>query len=195
MLEQLNQRAKLKKPLIGDLSATLHLFHATKDYTDIEEFFNSTVLPLPVSDSTVRSLEVPPVILPFSRSSLAILPFCQNLPALLLCSQYPPLLLRFSRSSLAILPFSQNLPAILPLPQYLPALLLFPQNPPANLPFFPVFTTGQSVRPEPGRGRTAVGRPVRSFSKVARQVGLEDEDGRHSVVPSGLFRNLPHTSE
>jgi len=60
MLEQLNQRAKLEKPLIGDLSATLHLFHATKDYTDIEEFFNSTVLPLPVSGSTVRSLEVPP---------------------------------------------------------------------------------------------------------------------------------------
>jgi len=56
---------------------------------------------------------------------------------------------------------------------------------------YSVFATGQSVRPEPGRGRTAVCRPVRSFSKVARQVGLEDEDGRHFVVPSGHFRKLP----
>ena len=44
-----------------------------------------------------------------------------------------------------------------------------------------------AVRPEPGPGRTAVCRPVRSFSKVARQVRIKDEDGRHSVVPSGLF--------
>jgi len=58
-----------------------------------------------------------------------------------------------------------------------------------------VFATGQSVRPEPGRGRTAVCRPVRSFSKVARQVGLEDEDGRHFVVPSGRFLKLPDKSE
>ena len=41
----------------------------------------------------------------------------------------------------------------------------------------------------------ALCRPVRSFSKVARQVRIKDEDGRHSVVPSGLFWNLPHTSE
>ena len=54
-----------------------------------------------------------------------------------------------------------------------------------------MFATGQSVRPEPGRGRTAACRPVRSFSKVARQVGIKDEDGRHSVVPSRLFLNLP----
>ena len=54
-----------------------------------------------------------------------------------------------------------------------------------------MFATGQSVRPEPGRGRTAVCSPVRSFSKVARQVGIEDEDGPHSVVPSRLFLNLP----
>ena len=58
-----------------------------------------------------------------------------------------------------------------------------------------VFATGQSVRPEPGRGRTAACRPIRSFSKVARQVRIKDEDGRHSVVPSCLFWNLPHTSE
>ena len=41
-----------------------------------------------------------------------------------------------------------------------------------------VFAKGQSVRPEPGRGRTAACCLVRSFSKVARQVGMEDEDGR-----------------
>ena len=56
---------------------------------------------------------------------------------------------------------------------------------------FSVFSTGQSVRPEPGPGGTAVCRPVRSFSKVARQVRIKDEDGRHSVVPSRLFLNLP----
>ncbi|PUU80425.1 hypothetical protein B9Z19DRAFT_1123603 [Tuber borchii] len=50
---------------------------------------------------------------------------------------------------------------------------------------------GQSVRPEAGRGRTAFCRPVRSFSQVARQVKIEDEDGRHFVVPSGHFVNLP----
>jgi len=38
-------------------------------------------------------------------------------------------------------------------------------------------------------------RPVRSFSKVARQVRIKDEDGRHSVVPSGLSQNLPRPSE
>ncbi|PUU77085.1 hypothetical protein B9Z19DRAFT_198080 [Tuber borchii] len=54
-----------------------------------------------------------------------------------------------------------------------------------------VFATGQSVRPEPGRGRTAFCRPVRSFSQVARQVKIEDEDGQYFVVPSGHFVNLP----
>ena len=54
-----------------------------------------------------------------------------------------------------------------------------------------VFATGQSIRRELGRGRTAVCRPVRSFSKVARQVRIRDEDGQHSVVPSRLFLNLP----
>ena len=56
---------------------------------------------------------------------------------------------------------------------------------------YSVFATGQSVRPEPGRGRTAVCRPVRSFSKVAWQVGLEEKDGRHFVVLSGHFQKLP----
>ena len=53
-----------------------------------------------------------------------------------------------------------------------------------------VFATGQSVRPEPGRGRTAACRPVLSFSKVARQVEIKDQDGRNSVVPSRLVLNL-----
>jgi len=35
-----------------------------------------------------------------------------------------------------------------------------------------------------GRERTAFCRPVRSFSKVARQVGIKDEDGPRFAVPS-----------
>jgi len=35
-----------------------------------------------------------------------------------------------------------------------------------------------------GRERTAFCRPVRSFSKVARQVGMKDEDGPLPAVPS-----------
>jgi len=35
-----------------------------------------------------------------------------------------------------------------------------------------------------GRERTAFCRPVRSFSKVARQVGMKDEDGPRPAVPS-----------
>ena len=54
-----------------------------------------------------------------------------------------------------------------------------------------MFATEQPVRPELGQRRAAVYRPVRSFSKVARQVRLEDEDGRHFVVPSGHFLKLP----
>ena len=64
-----------------------------------------------------------------------------------------------------------------------------------------VFATGQLVVPSGHflscpvsrngrRGRTAFCGPVRSFSKFARQVGIEDEDERHSVVPSRLFLNL-----
>ena len=69
------------------------------------------------------------------------------------------------------------------------------RNSDGSTPLCTVFATGQSVRPEPGRGRTTVCRPVRSFSKVARQVKIKDEDGRHAVVPYGLFWNLPHSSE
>ena len=58
-----------------------------------------------------------------------------------------------------------------------------------------VFATGQSIHPEPEPGWMAVCRPVRSFSKVARQISIKDEDGRYSVVPSRLFWNLAHTSE
>jgi len=55
----------------------------------------------------------------------------------------------------------------------------------------PVFATGQSVRPGAGRGRTTFRRPVPSFPKLARQVRTEDRDGRHCVVPSSHFLNLP----
>ena len=34
-----------------------------------------------------------------------------------------------------------------------------------------------------GRGRTAFCRPVQSFSQVARQVGMKDEDGLRFAVP------------
>ena len=50
----------------------------------------------------------------------------------------------------------------------------------------PVFSTGQSVRPGPGPGRTALCRPVQSFSELARQVRAKDQDGRHCVVPRRL---------
>jgi len=61
----------------------------------------------------------------------------------------------------------------------------------------PVFATGQSVRPGPGRGRTTFRRPVPSFPKLARQVRTKDQDGRHCVVPhspppsSAVFRCFP----
>jgi len=44
-----------------------------------------------------------------------------------------------------------------------------------------------------GRERTAFCRPVRSFSKVARQVGMKDEDGPPPAVPSrpGLLAAPP----
>jgi len=44
-----------------------------------------------------------------------------------------------------------------------------------------------------GRGRTAFCRPVQSFSQVARQVGVKDEDGLRFAVPSrpGLWAVPP----
>jgi len=44
-----------------------------------------------------------------------------------------------------------------------------------------------------GRGGTAFCRPVPSFSKVARQVEIKDEDGLRFAVPSrpGLFAVPP----
>lgn len=51
---------------------------------------------------------------------------------------------------------------------------------------------GQSVRPGAGRGRMTVRHPVPSFCQHARQVRMKDEDGRHFVVPSRLFQNMPN---
>ncbi|KAG0129473.1 hypothetical protein HOY82DRAFT_540723 [Tuber indicum] len=51
-LQQLDGRAKLRKPLIGELTATLHVYRASDDYKDIVEWFNTTVLPLPPSNFT-----------------------------------------------------------------------------------------------------------------------------------------------
>ena len=42
----------MQKPLIGELTTTLHVYHATKDQKDIDEKFKATVLPLPPDDST-----------------------------------------------------------------------------------------------------------------------------------------------
>ena len=42
-----------------------------------------------------------------------------------------------------------------------------------------VLATVQSFRHDRGRGWTTVGRPIQPFFKVARQVGMEDEDRRH----------------
>ena len=56
---------------------------------------------------------------------------------------------------------------------------------------WPVFATGQFASPEPERARTAAYHPFRPFSKVARQIRIKDEDGRHSVGPSRVFQNLP----
>lgn len=52
ILDQLNKQSKLQKPLIGELTATLHVYHATKDHKDIDEKFKATVLPLPPHNST-----------------------------------------------------------------------------------------------------------------------------------------------
>lgn len=38
-------------------------------------------------------------------------------------------------------------------------------------------------------------RPIQSFSKVAHQAGINDEDEEHSFVPSGRFWTMPHASE
>ena len=54
---------------------------------------------------------------------------------------------------------------------------------------------GQSVSPEPGWRWMVVCCPIRSYSKVARQVSIKDDNRQHSVVWFRLFWNLPLTSE
>jgi len=50
-LLDLDRQQKLQKPLIGDLKATLHVYHASKDLKEVVESLNTTVLPAPVDDS------------------------------------------------------------------------------------------------------------------------------------------------
>lgn len=50
-LYDLNRQAKLRKPLVGDLGATLYLYKANKDREDIEESFRATLLPQPVNET------------------------------------------------------------------------------------------------------------------------------------------------
>ena len=44
-------------------------------------------------------------------------------------------------------------------------------------------TTGQSIRPAPGRGRTIFGHPVPFFPELARQVKAKARNGRHGAFP------------
>jgi len=45
-LWNLNHEAKLRKPLVGNLGATLNFCKTNKDRKDIEECFQATLLPL-----------------------------------------------------------------------------------------------------------------------------------------------------
>jgi len=51
-LQDLNEQAKLRTPLIGELKATLHIYRASEDHKDIVESFTTTVLPAPPVDFT-----------------------------------------------------------------------------------------------------------------------------------------------
>ena len=51
-LYQLNEQAKLRTPLIGELKMGLHIYRASEDHKDIVELFDATVLPPPPVDST-----------------------------------------------------------------------------------------------------------------------------------------------
>jgi len=46
-LLNLNQRTKLKQPVVGTLEATLHVYRAMNDGKDITKTFGTTLLPLP----------------------------------------------------------------------------------------------------------------------------------------------------
>ena len=50
-LLDLNHQGKLRKPLVGDLTATVHIYKANKDRTEIEESFKATLLPPPTNNS------------------------------------------------------------------------------------------------------------------------------------------------
>ncbi|KAG0137909.1 hypothetical protein HOY82DRAFT_535237 [Tuber indicum] len=50
-LLELNRRAKWKRPLLGGLEATIHLYRAAEDNKDIIEVFTSRLLPQPPPDS------------------------------------------------------------------------------------------------------------------------------------------------
>ncbi|PWW79773.1 hypothetical protein C7212DRAFT_340495 [Tuber magnatum] len=50
-LTDLNQQAKLRKPLVRDLKATLHVYPACENRKDIIEVFGTTVVPSPSVDA------------------------------------------------------------------------------------------------------------------------------------------------
>jgi len=55
-LFELNQEGKLKKPLIGNISASLYIYKATENGQDIVETFMATLLPPPSKDSDKAAL-------------------------------------------------------------------------------------------------------------------------------------------
>ena len=54
-LLDLNHQGKLRKPLVGDLRATVHIYKANKDRTDIEESFKATLLPPLTNDLQTKA--------------------------------------------------------------------------------------------------------------------------------------------
>ena len=52
-LIELNRQRKLGQPLVGSLEATLYVYRAAEDSSDIIESFSATVLPPPLADAEV----------------------------------------------------------------------------------------------------------------------------------------------
>lgn len=52
-LTELNRDRKLRQPLVGSLEATLYVYRATEDSSDITESFRATVLPRPPAETGV----------------------------------------------------------------------------------------------------------------------------------------------
>ncbi|PUU73916.1 hypothetical protein B9Z19DRAFT_1094052 [Tuber borchii] len=157
-LELLNKRDLLKKPLIGDLSATLHLFRAMKNYTDIEEFFKSTVLPLPIGNNST--------ILPEPAGDSAVPTVPTNTSTVLSGPPTDLTIVTALASNSAVLPPSPSDSTILPIVDSNSTVLPSPPNdaafvtaldsnsavlpsPPSNSTILPVVDSNSTVLPSP----------------------------------------------